>query len=99
MMNVPIDHSMNLTPAFSRTPSQRKTVLKVVTPSKVVQMGSSSTDEGPKRDSRDTSTPFGPVPVETVEQPVESLISVDINSRVPYFISNGRPVLIYGTRL
>ena len=48
---------------------------------------------------RDTLMPFGSVPVETVKQPVEILIFADTSGGVSYFISNGRPVAIYSTRL
>ena len=55
-------------------------------------------DQG-KVPGRDASTPFGFVPVEAIEQPVEVLIFADTNSTVSYFVSNSRPVPIYGTGL
>ena len=98
MTNILNGPSMNLTHALPQAQSQRENCLK----SKVLQRHLHERfkgwhcqlmkDQG-ELTRRDTSVPFRPVPV---EESVEIFIFADINGRVPYFISNGRPVPIYG---
>ena len=90
MTNVPIDPSMNLAPAFSRTQSQKENCLKGQVPlgrlPKRFERGLHQLMKDQREiPGRDISTAFGPIPVKTGQQPVEILIFVDINGRVPWY--------------